>query len=272
MPELPEVQTVVWDLKQEILNKKIVQIKVFDKKLLKQELIDFFSNKTIAEIERKGKYILFSFKEGGGFILHLRMTGQFLVVDANYNDFKKSDRAVFYFKDKCLIFRDVRRFGTLCVFENQPDLSKIGVDPLSDEFTLEVFKKLLSSSTCGIKAFLLKQDKIAGLGNIYADEALFEAKINPKTSTQSLCDQDIKRLKQAIVSVLKLGLERKGTRLGEGLGNFRSINGEGTHYQVLQVYGKKSGKCPTCHGQLIKEVIASRGTTYCPHCQPFKYT
>lgn len=272
MPELPEVQTVVWDLKQEILNKKILQIEVFDKKLLKQEFIDFFSNKTIAEIARKGKYMLFSFKEGGGFILHLRMTGQFLVVNSNYNNFKKSDRAAFYFKDKCLIFRDVRRFGTLCVFEDQPDLSKIGVDPLSEAFTLELFKKLLSSATCGIKAFLLKQDKIAGLGNIYADEALFEAKINPKTSTKALSDQDILHLKDAIQHVLKLGLERKGTRLGEGLGNFRSINGEGTHFQVLQVYGKKNGTCPRCHSQLMKEVIASRGTSYCPHCQPFKYT
>jgi formamidopyrimidine-DNA glycosylase len=270
MPELPEVQTIVDGLKNQILNKKILQIKVFDKKLLNDDDAKFFIKKTVLSIERRGKYILLFFKEGGGCIIHLRMTGQFFVEKDGFENFRKGDRAAVFFEDAVLIFRDVRRFGTFDVFHERPDSLKLGIDPLSNEFTKEVFERLLKSSSSGIKAFLLKQDKIAGIGNIYADEALFLAKIHPLHKTSSLSHIQVRALHHAIIEVLKKGLENKGTRLGSGLGNYRHINGEGSNFQTLQVYGKKDGVCPRCHRKLIKEVIASRGTTYCPHCQILK--
>jgi len=270
MPELPEVQTIVDGLKNQILNKKILQIKVFDKKLLNDDDAKFFLKKTVHTIERRGKYILLFFKEEGGCIIHLRMTGQFFVEKAGFENFRKGDRIALYFEDAVLIFRDVRRFGTFNIFHDTPNGLKLGIDPLSFEFTKDTLERLLKTSNCGIKAFLLKQDKIAGIGNIYADEALFLAKIHPLLKSCSLSNSQVNALHHAIIEVLKKGLENKGTRIGSGLGNYRHINGEGSNFDTLQVYGKKDGLCPRCHRKLIKEVIASRGTTYCPHCQILK--
>lgn len=147
-------------------------------------------------------------------------------------------------------------------------LGQLGLEPLSSEFTLPAFKKLLQSHSSQIKPFLLNQKHVAGIGNIYVDEALWQAKIYPQRLTDSLTEHEIRQLHQAIQETLKKGIENEGTSLGNGLGNYYSTSGRrGGHQHHLNVFRREGQACPRCKHTIKKIVVAQRGTHICPKCQ-----
>lgn len=268
MPELPEVQTVVDGLKASITGAKILDIKILNSSSINQGLLKVLVSQTIHDIYRKGKFIIILL-DRNYLVIHLRMTGQFF-----YYQMQSScqpnpyDRVLFQLDKGTLVFRDVRKFGTMQVInQGEEILTHLGLDPTDKEFTFEVFVELVKSSKGRVKAFLLDQEKIAGLGNIYADEALFQSRIHPNSYINHLNQKSLYNLHKAIVGVLHEALENEGTSLGEGLGNYRHINGEGKNQMRLKVYGRDKLACLNCQKPLEKIKAAGRGTTFCPHCQ-----
>lgn len=267
MPELPEVQTIVDGLNKCILNQKIINIDVLEPKTLAPINKKILEGRCLKNISRLGKYIIFDL-ESLFLIVHLRMTGQFFYF--KNRDYEKSsyDRVSFELEDGFLVFRDVRKFATMTVATSWKDvLGHIGPDALSKEFSQDVLFKICNSSTRCIKAVLLDQSKVAGIGNIYADEALYASHINPSSLASKIPKEAINQLYCAIIDVLIKGLESKGTSIGQGLGNYKHVNGRGENQDFLKVYGKKGHKCTGCGADFFKSTIASRGTTFCPICQ-----
>ena len=239
MPELPEVE-VVKDGLQEIVGLNILDVKIFNKNSLSNILEKNFhkkiKNKKILEIFRRGKFLVFKFSN---FFLtiHLKMAGK-LILKSHLQKTSKHERIRFYLsKRKVLSFDDVRKFGEVYFVENLDDkLSKLGPEPLSKDFLASHFKKKLLMSKKRIKTFLLDQSKIAGIGNIYADEALFLAKIYPLKFSNQLSDIEIENLFTSIRSVLEKGIENRGTSLGHGSGNFMDMNKDrGNNKSFLKV-------------------------------------
>jgi formamidopyrimidine-DNA glycosylase len=268
MPELPEVQTIVDGLNGVILHDRLVKLEILNKKTLSNKDGESLIGQKLKNIFRIGKYIILDF-DSRFLVVHLRMTGQFFYFPQKSEfESKKSDRVYFYFSKGILVFRDIRKFGTMkVVTQYEEALPKLGIDPLSKEFTQEALSSLLSRSKSILKSFLLRQDSIAGLGNIYVDEALYHAGIHPLSVTSKLSLDAIKKLHHSIIHVLKKGLQSGGTSLGGGIGNYKHVNGEGKNQEDLLVYGRKNGLCKVCHHALEKQTIAGRGTTFCPNCQ-----
>jgi formamidopyrimidine-DNA glycosylase len=268
MPELPEVQTVVNGLKDKIKGAKILDIKILNKSTLDDVQSKTLHDKSFIDVSRQGKYIVFSLGDKD-LVVHLRMTGQFFFFDSNIS-WQQSpyDRVIFQLDKGLLVFRDVRKFATMNVVDHHLEITqKLGLDPTHESFTFENFEDLIKSSKGRIKAFLLDQEKLSGLGNIYADEVLYECRIHPNSFLEHLNSKSIKSLHAAIVSVLKEALKHEGTSLGEGLGNYRHINGEGKNQIHLKVYGRHEKACLSCQKPLQKTKAAGRGSTFCQHCQ-----
>jgi len=285
MPELPEVQTIINGLKKHVLKKEIKQVKVLLPKIISgsnQKFIQVFKNNQFIDIQRRGKFIIFNLRSGEFLVVHLKMTGQLiyqgkntLIAGGHANQKENFDlphkhtHLFFIFKDKTkLFYNDLRRFGYLKIINNQQlkDLNyRWGIEPLSKKFTLNCFKKLLKNKKTNIKAFLLNQKYIAGLGNIYTDESLFKAHILPERKTDSLTDQEIKNLHQAIKEILKLALKYKGTTFSD----YTDAHGQkGNFIPLLKVYGRQGKKCLRCKKGIIKKIrLAGRGTHYCSNCQ-----
>jgi formamidopyrimidine-DNA glycosylase len=268
MPELPEVQTIVNGLSKVIKSQSILKIDILNKKTLDSKQAQTLINHHIVDVLRRGKYIVLQLVDAF-VVIHLRMTGQFFY----FEDVKKfvpnkSDRVLFHLSMGLLVFRDSRKFATMKV---GPDLNALmpeqGIDPFDSQFTTNYLNSLLRNSHAKIKAFLLKQDKIAGIGNIYADEALFRSHIHPESISSSLPQKVINDLHEAIQFVLQKGIESEGTSLGKGIGNYKHINGHGKNQMTLYVYGRSGQECLKCGLKLQKLVVASRGTTICQHCQ-----
>lgn len=268
MPELPEVQTVVDGLIHKIKSSKILQIKILNKKTLDETKAFSLINKIFLDVSRKGKFIVFSLSDCD-LVVHLRMTGQFFFYDKQ-TAFQQGpyDRVIFILNNGMLVFRDVRKFATMQVVSKHTEITKkLGYDPTDESFTYEKFESLVKASKGKIKAFLLDQEKIAGLGNIYADEVLYASRLHPLSALEHLNAKCLKNLHAAIKSVLSDALKNEGTSLGEGLGNYRHINGEGKNQVRLKVYGRSNQACLNCQKPLQKMKVAGRGTTFCPHCQ-----
>ena len=285
MPELPEVQTIINGLKKHVLKKKIKQVRVLLPKIIrgsKNKFIQVLKNNNFIDINRRGKFIIFSLKNKQFLIIHLRMTGQLIYIQQNeiiacghsnqMNNFNlphKQTHLIFSFQDQSqLFYNDQRQFGFLEI-RGQKELkdldNKWGIEPLSKKFTLIYLKKLLKNKRINIKAFLLNQKHIAGLGNIYTDESLFKAYILPTRQTDSLTEKEIKNLYQAIKQILKLALQYRGTTFN----NYIDVHGRrGNFIQKLKVYGRENKKCLRCRQGIIKKIkVAGRGTHYCPQCQ-----
>ena len=285
MPELPEVQTIIDDLNKVILNKKIKKIDILLSKIVKgtnSSFINILKNNSFQNINRRGKYIIISLDSGKFLIIHLRMTGQIIYIQKdnliagghsdqnnNFNIPNKQTHVIIYFNDQSrLFYNDQRQFGFLEII-NQKGLDKIenklGIEPLSQKFTLNYFKDLLKNKKKNIKAFLLDQKYISGLGNIYVDESLFQAHILPTRSVYSLKEKEIRDLYQAIKRVLKSAIKYRGTTFN----NYIDAHGrQGNFICRLKVYGQENQKCVRCKKGIIKKIrVAGRGTRYCPKCQ-----
>ena len=271
MPELPEVQTVVNDLtKQGVIGAKILRTVLFWPASIAEPLPGIFceqiAGQTITQIERQGKYICFTV---GLFtlLIHLRMSGK-LFIETNGSN-STHDRVHLHLDDGRVIkFNDQRKFGRLYLLKDPSQrFLLLGVDPLLATFTISHLKQVLQTKK-KMKSLLLDQTAIAGIGNIYADEALWEAKIHPETPAEMLSAQEIERLHRAIPQILRLAIANRGTSLTAHRGSFHSATGErGKHATQLKVYHKTGTPCLRCQTTILRIKIQGRSSHFCPQCQ-----
>lgn len=272
MPELPEVETVRRTLEQLVIGKQIEHVSVNLPRIIRQPEMKTFqqqlSGTTISAIERRGKFLKLICKPWV-LISHLRMEGKYRLNHAD-DPLDKHTHVIFHFVDGTeLRYLDVRQFGTMDLLsygtENeQPPLNKLGLEPLSEQFTVSWLQQKLAQKKAKIKPLLLNQELLVGLGNIYVDESLYRAGIHPERTANSLTAEEITRLHKQIVEVLSTAIEAGGSSV-------RSyVNGEGEmgRFQLqIQVYGKKNEPCLHCSNLIERIVVAGRGTHICPTCQ-----
>ncbi len=283
MPELPEVETIVNDLKDQILNTKILDIEILLPRIIKSKNFRrvLFGNK-FKSIERVGKMIIFELERSGFMIVHLKMTGQLIyqkgkqVIAGGHSERKdnpnlmpgKWTRVIFNFSDKSeLYFNDLRTFGYIKIvngIELMEASANYGLEPFSKEFNLKNFKKIFKNRTTTIKALLLNQKLIAGLGNIYVDEVLFAAGVLPDRRVNNLNEEEIKKIFKKIKPILTRAIKARGTTFN----NYVDSNGKsGDMKRRLQVYGRAGKLCMKCGNIIMKTKVAGRGTHYCVVCQ-----
>ena len=286
MPELPEVETIRLQLLNKILNKTITKVEVFHVKTtgndkgIKKVLV----GKKFADIRRVGKLMIFDFKnERDLFLLvHLKMTGQFFYVDAketvggghfatekDSTDLPhKHTRLAIHFKDKStLYFNDMRLFGYVKVANAETvekAIARFGPEPTDPNFDHQNFYKILKNRKTSIKAVLLNQTLIAGLGNIYVDEALFLAKVKPTRLANTITEKEITAITKAGGKVMNKAIKVGGTTFQ----HFVDTGGDtGNYTDYLKVFGKQNTPCPICGTLIEKTKVAGRGTHFCPQCQ-----
>lgn len=264
MPELPEVETVVRELKG-LAGKKISKaIAHWDKTIEGDTSLfnDRVGKIKISEVYRRGKYIAIKLSSGDHITVHLRMTGKLIFKpdtrDENYI------RAEFVFSDRSkLYFVDVRKFGRIKLWSKaEPFLPKLGPEPLEEKNVFEALKN--SRSQKEIKKVLLDQAVITGVGNIYADESLFLAGVHPQKKLHEISRVKLKRLSQVIPEVMHRAIDNMGTTLSD-YRNTKNMGGENQNY--LNVYGQTGQPCTKCGSEIIKIVLGQRGTHFCPKCQ-----
>ncbi len=265
MPELPEVESVRRQLDPELSGRRIVDVWVDPHPALPRQFhqVDLARGRTVERVGRRGKFLIAPLDMELELIMHLGMTGSFRF------DVKDAwARALLDLDDgRQLIFRDVRRFGRVAVvprgdYRELPTLDKLGPEPLSDDFDPERFARALAATTSPIKPYLLSQRAVAGVGNIYADEALWLAGIHPQS--RRVGRRRALRLHAAIREVLAGAVEREGTTFSD----YRMLDGEpGRNASFLFAYGRGGEPCPRCGTPLRKTQLGGRSTTYCPRCQ-----
>jgi len=262
MPELPEVEIITRQLREKVLGQRVEKVEALDPKLQGQGL-ERIEGGVISSLWRRGKNIIFGFGEQLHLIAHPRMTGQFFW-HTDEDPPPKHLRALFRFSRGNLYWVDQRRFGILTVREDLDLLSGLGIEPLKSEFNGEYLHQIAQKSIRRIKELLMDQHKIAGIGNIYASEILFSARIHPQRRTITLSRAEADRLAARTKTLLKRAIQENGTTIA----NYLDTGGRrGGFQQLLQVYGKEGGPCPEC-GHLIERFRQSgRSTYFCPHCQ-----
>jgi len=290
---MPEVETIAADLSDNLSGQKIISVDLISSKSAKNAPAFFkknLINASVKKVSRRGKLLIFELSKNY-LLIHLKMTGQLIYLDqkirvagghslgnkktASFEDSvggklpNKHTRVVFNFKSGAqLFFNDLRRFGYLKIV-TPDELAMIlknsyGPEPLTPEFTFKYLENLLAKRKTKIKALLLDQKLVAGLGNIYVDEALFEAGVRPERLAYTLKVAEIKKLFLAINFLIKKAIKHRGTTFS----NYVDSKGQkGNFSRFLKVYGRKDEKCVKCGGSIKKIKLAGRGTHYCPHCQ-----
>lgn len=274
MPELPEVQTVVDNLNSiGIAGSAITRASVYWPKTVAGMAPAKFRKQikglTIREFSRRGKYIVVRLSQGWTLLIHLRMTGR-LNWSAGGTRRGKHEQVVLQLDQTSeLRFHDTRKFGRLFLTQApETILAKIGPEPLEPSFTRKRLHNMLQGKSRQMKPLLLDQTFIAGLGNIYVDEALWSARIHPRRISSSLTDNEIAALHRAIRLVLRRGVKNMGTSLGTGKGNFYSVAGhKGRNADELKVFRRTGDACPRCNTVIERLNVAQRGTHICPLCQ-----
>lgn len=274
MPELPEVETIKRTLEQLLSGKKISSVTVSLPRIIKEPqdphlFSQLLQGQQIHKMGRRGKFLKFYLDD---FVLlsHLRMEGRYGLY-AKEEPIEKHTHVIFHFTDETeLRYRDVRTFGTMHLFEKGqeeqvPPLKKLGMEPLSSSFTPQQLMSLMTGRTGTLKALLLNQEIITGLGNIYVDECLFQAGIHPEKRPYQLVEADWVRLQEAIVDVLSRSISLGGSSVKS------FVNGQGKEGQFQhthKVYQRTGEPCVVCGTPIVRMVLAGRGTHYCPRCQP----
>jgi formamidopyrimidine-DNA glycosylase len=274
MPELPEVQTVVDTLCHAgIIGRHIVGVEVNWSKTISDQTPESFTRcikgLAITSIRRRGKYIIFDFDASLSLLIHLRMTGR-LLVTSNAEPISKHVQVVLHLSDnRCLHFHDTRKFGRMQLTKRAAAvLDRLGPEPLSPKFTARQFQKALLSRKRCLKPLLLDQTFIAGLGNIYVDEALWASKIHPLRISSTLADHEIKMLHRAIRKVLRKGLQNNGTSLGGSKTNFISADHkQGRNQLQLNVFRRTNRPCPRCRNKIKRIIVGQRSSHICEACQ-----
>ncbi len=270
MPELPEVETIRRFLKKHILNKEISAVNIKFDKIIHEDkklFIEHLKKTIITDIKRQGKYFIFVLSNGYYLIIHLKMSGQLLYVP-HKSKIIKHTHVIISFKggDFDLRFKDVRRFGYLLTLSKSESrkylLKRIGTDIL-DVGSLE-FKKTLKSKQRIIKSLLLDQKLYAGIGNIYANEALFLAGIHPRVKSSNLNDSQIRKLYEALQKILKSAIKSGGSSVGDYILPDDSI---GSFQKRHKVYQKDGQACPICKTHIKRVKQNGRSSFFCPNCQ-----
>ena len=271
MPELPEVETIIRSLSSKLIGLEVSSYNFFFPGLLRnsdQNILEKLKGKKVIRLRRRGKWILIDFESNLSFVCHLKMTGQLLFFPSK-RPLDKHTHFILSFKDSRneLRFRDVRKFG-LISFHPTPEVLKfpnLGPEPLRVSFSR--FRKLFLRRRGRLKNLLLNQSFVAGIGNIYADEILFEAKLHPCTPAFLLEEEDLLRLWKAMRSILRKAVESRGTSIR----NFRDAEGkEGDFRNRLRVYGKESKSCSRCGREIERLRLGGRSSFFCPQCQEEK--
>lgn len=274
MPELPEVQTVVDTLRHAgIIGRHIVGVKVNWSKTISDQTPESFTRcikgLAVTSIRRRGKYIIFDFDSPFCLLIHLRMTGRMLVT-SNAEPIPKHVQVVLHLSDnRCLHFHDTRKFGRMHLTKRPAAiLDTLGPEPLSPKFTARQFQKALLSRKRCLKPLLLDQTFIAGLGNIYVDEALWASKIHPLRISSTLAGHEIKMLHRAIRKVLRKGIQNNGTSLGGSKTNFISADHkQGRNQLQLNVFRRTNQPCPRCRNKIKRIIVGQRSSHICEACQ-----
>ncbi len=272
MPEMPEVETIRRDLEKKVKGKKIERVGIKNEKSVKlpspAEFIRWMEGKVFTRVERRGKFLLLALDSGDNLVIHLKLTGRLIYSkkeeELNYT------RIVFVFQDHTqLSFTDVRGFGGMWLvsdreFRKVSALNNLGPEPLAEDFTGAKFRELLKGKRGKIKSLLMDQEFMAGIGNIYSQEALFLSQIHPERSPSSLGDGEVEKLYKNLRQTLRKAISYRGSSVDvyvdlEGKkGNFES---------QLKVYGRGGKPCFKCGTTLKRIEVSGRGTYFCPNCQ-----
>lgn len=271
MPELPEVETVVRGLDPILQGRTIGGVTVrWPRTIGYPEVGEFrqqIAGRRVVSVGRRGKYVVLNL-DRGYLLIHLKMSGRLYVVPAD-RALDKHEHTIFDLDDgRQLRFRDVRKFGRVYLVDDAEQVTGgLGPEPLDDDLTLEVFRQRLARRSARLKSLLLNQAFLAGLGNIYADEALFQAGLHPLRGAQSLSPAEEARLYEAIRAVLRRAIAGRGTTLSDG--GYVDAEGEAGAYQdQIAVYGQTGQPCLRCRAPIKRLVIGGRSTHFCPCCQP----
>ena len=276
MPELPEVETIRRQLAPHMEGRVLLSLEVLDPRWCEpaapNELDDAVRGRRIESVGRRGKYFVAGLQDDVHLMMHLRMTGNLLLVaEADDEPGRRHLRARLTLDDgNRVLFVDQRRFGTGIVLLGTSALedyfeARLGVEPLGPDFTAEALRALASGRRVPVKAFLLTQERIAGVGNIYADEALFRARIHPLRPVGTLKRPQLSALRDAVVASLEAGIDARGATIDD----FRHADGaRGSFQDRLLVHLREGKPCPRCGTIIRKMRAAGRGTYICPKCQP----
>lgn len=274
MPELPEVETVCRSLRQTVLHQKIEIVDIYLPRLIQQpsaeEVKALLPGCCFDAVRRRGKYILLELSNGMTLVVHLRMTGKLLYVSEEESLGKHTHIVMTLENHNTLQYDDVRQFGTLWLLKTEgcnqlPGLASLGIEPLSDQFTVQWLMEQMQGKKQKVKTFLLDQYVIAGIGNIYADEILFQAGIHPEALVCNLTDEKTAAaLWFAIGDRLEQGIAYGGSSIKDYVD---SLGNAGSFQKLHRVYGRNGQPCVNCGCPLEKITIAGRSSCYCPNCQ-----
>jgi formamidopyrimidine-DNA glycosylase len=273
MPELPEVETVRERLAPALAGRRFARVEIRDPRLTRpfdpQAVAAALEGERVREVVRRGKYLVVGFDSGRSLLIHLRMTGSIRHAAAGTVADDPYRRAVVRLDDGSdVVYRDVRRFGTWLLVEPgelEPYLgARLGGEPLARTFTARRLGERLSQRRAPIKAALLDQRTLAGMGNIYVDEALWRARIHPMRPANELEPREVALLTRGIKDALRTGIARQGATLRD----YSTPDGRrGRMQETFKVYGRTDEPCDRCGAPIEKTRVAGRGTWYCPRCQ-----
>ncbi len=270
MPELPEVETIRLQLEDKIKNKRIAKVEVLQPRMINvsaKEFVKRVEKSKVKGIRRRAKLLIIDLSSGYSLIIHLKLTGNLI-----YNqESDKYTNVVFEFSGrKKLLYKDIRKFGYMKLIKTSEvptflDKQGFGPEPLDKSFTLEKFKEILfKKKRSKIKPLLMDQSFLAGVGNIYAQEACFYAKINPKRTAGSLTNKEIKDLYEGLRKIMAASIKFRGSSVDTYVDLFGK---EGQFVPRLKIYRRSGKKCLRCKAKLKTIKLAGRGTTFCPKCQ-----
>lgn len=263
MPELPEVETVRRMLAPVVTGRRLLGLEHDDPD--RYAAAEAAVGRRVRALRRRGKYLIFALEGRLELIVHLGMSGSLRLDEGTHT------RARLEFEGAAVFFNDPRRFGKLRAvpagdYRGLPTLARMGPEPLARTFTARVFAVRLARTARPLKPALLSQEPVAGLGNIYADEALWKARLHPARPANALAPDEVRRLHRAVRAVLRRAVERGGSTLGDGA--YARPDGEPGYFQIEHaVYGRAGEACPRCGRTIERFVLGGRSTHVCPRCQ-----
>ena len=272
MPELPEVETVKSELSPYVIGRCVTGVTLLWEGIVKEPSVKEFCSRLIgqriSDIARRGKYLIFSLSGGDSLIIHLKMTGS-LIIGQDLSELPKFTRAIIHLDNGIhVFFRDPRKFGVIrLVKEKDRIIGKLGPEPLEADCTPQILAQRLAKRKAPIKALLCDQNLIAGIGSMYADEALFASRIHPLRSGESLSHEEVEHLHNAIRRILWAAIGNKGASVST---YFRPDGTKGTAHFEFKVAHRGGEPCANCGTTIERIVVRNRGTYFCPRCQPKK--
>lgn len=273
MPELPEVETIRRQLAPALEGRRLDRMEVLDPRWCEpappDEVAQAVEGRRIERLDRRGKWLIWELAEEIYLVMHLRMTGNLLLVPAGDADRRFLRVRIDLDDGRHVLFCDARRFGTGIVLLGEQALhdyfaGRVGVEPLGPDFTADALRAMAAHRRAPVKAFLLSQERVAGVGNIYADEALWRSRIHPLRPVGTLKPKQIDLLHESVIHVLEAGIDAKGATIDD----YRDASGaEGSFQDKFQVHLREGEPCRRCGAAIRKIRAAGRGTYYCPRCQ-----